>query len=78
MKSVESQEKEEEKEGIVNDKSEEDDVAQKYINLSDLKSMEGEAVEDPNKDAKEDDKKPWRQNMKKSCSKECKLFEFNL
>ena len=77
MKSVESQEKEgeEEKEGIDNDKNEEDDVPQKYINLSDLKSMEGEADEDPNKDAKEDDKKPWRQNMKKSCSKECKLLE---
>ena len=73
MKSVESQDKEAEKpeeggkdENIL-------DPLEKYKKLSSLHSKDEGPIEEKEEEVKKDDQKPWRKNMKKSTSKECKL-----
>lgn len=76
MKSVDSQEKDLEKEEIqdTTEKKEEThlDPLEKYKKLSAFTSKEEDPIKDNETENKRDDPKPWRQNMKKSTSKECK------
>ena len=75
MKSTESHEKElendEKKDGNDNKEKVDLDPLEKFHKLNSLTSKEEDPIDDDEKDAKKDEK-PWRQNMKKSVSKECK------
>ena len=73
MKSVESQDKEAEKPEIGEKDDNTLDPLEKYKKLSGLHSKEEDPIEAKEEEVKKDDQKPWRKNMKKSTSKECKL-----
>ena len=73
MKSVESQEKEAEKPEVEEKDENILDPLEKYKKLSCLGSKENDPIEAKEEEVKKDDQKPWRKNMKKSTSKECKL-----
>ena len=76
MRSTESQEKEfeNEKKKDATDKKEASDLdpLEKFHRLTSFKSKEEDPIVNNENEVKKDDEKPWRQNMKKSVSKECK------